>query len=93
MVSTSSNRLPFRSVFILGNKKSDTAQSWENMEVSARVGFYVCLRNVARVETSALVHCCVGFAGFLTATFLVACGILCCRDPAELVNNISIFIV
>ena len=34
----------------------------ENMEVAVHVGFRVWLRNVAQVETSALVHCCCGDA-------------------------------
>ena len=59
----------------------------ENMEIAARVGFPVRLRNVAQVEPSALLRC-GGFANLLTSTFLAVCGILRRGDVAELVNNI-----
>jgi hypothetical protein len=58
------------------------------MEVAALVGLHVWLRNLPQSATSALVRCCGGFPNPMTTTFLVVCGILCCGDAAELVNNI-----
>ena len=58
------------------------------MQVAAGVGFRVWPRNVARVETSALVRCRGGLANTLKTTFLVACDVLRRGDVAELVNNI-----
>ena len=58
------------------------------MEVAARVGFRVLLRNFEQLETSAMV-CCGGFASPLAITFLVACSVCRRGDAAELVNNIS----
>jgi hypothetical protein len=63
------------------------------MEVAVHVGFRVWLRNVAQVETSALVHCCCEFANSLMTTFLVACGILCRGDATEIVSNIPYLLV
>jgi hypothetical protein len=57
------------------------------MEVAARVGFYVWLRNIAQPETSALVHC-GGFPNLPTTTFLVTCSVLCHGDDTYLLNNI-----
>ena len=93
MVYTSSHLLPFRSIFILGNEKSLTVQGRENMEVAARVGLRVWLRNVAHVQASALVHCRDGFAVSLTTTFLFACCVLRRGDASELVNNIPYYCV
>jgi hypothetical protein len=58
------------------------------MEVAARVGFRVLLRNFEQLETSPMV-CCGGFASPLAITFLVACSACRRGDDAELVNNIS----
>jgi hypothetical protein len=58
------------------------------VEVAACLGFCVWLRNVKQAETSAVVHCCGGFASPLTTTFQVTCGVLRRRDAAELVNSI-----
>ena len=63
-------------------------QDLDYMEIALRLGFCVWPRNVAQVELSALVRCRVGFANSLTATFLVACGVLRRGDASELVNNI-----
>jgi hypothetical protein len=60
----------------------------QGQEVAANVKFCVFLRNVAQAETSALVHCQGGFVSSLTTTFLVTCGMLCCGNATELVNNI-----
>jgi hypothetical protein len=47
MISTSSNILPYRSSFILGNKEENhTMQGGENIEIAALVGFHVWLRSV-----------------------------------------------
>jgi hypothetical protein len=62
VISTSSNLSPSRKSFILEHQKSYKVQGWENMEVSARVGFCLWLRNVAKSEASTLVRCRVGFA-------------------------------
>jgi hypothetical protein len=67
-------------------------QGRENVEVAARLGFRVWLRNVAQFEPSALVRCRGGFANPMTTTFLVACGVLSRGDVAKLVNNISYFL-
>jgi hypothetical protein len=87
MFSKSPNVFSFRSSFISGNKKSHTKQCWENVEVAARVGFCVWLRNVVHAETSVLVCCCAGFSNPMTTTFLVACNVLHHGYAAELVNN------
>jgi len=59
MISTSSNLLPYRSSFVLGNtEERDTVQDGENTEISAIVGFYVWLRSVARAETIVLWWIC-----------------------------------
>jgi hypothetical protein len=63
------------------------------MEVAARVGLRVWLRNVAQVQASALVHCRDGFAISLTTTFLFACCVLRRGDASELVNNIPYYCV
>jgi hypothetical protein len=69
-------------------KTSHTVQSQEYMEVDAWVEFRVWLRGVAQVETSVLMCCHGGFANSLTTTSVDVCEVLCCRDAAELVNNI-----
>ena len=69
-------------------KKSHTVQGRENMAGAAPVGFRVWPRNVAQVETSALVSCHAVFANSLTTAFLVVCGVLSRGDAAKLVNNI-----
>jgi hypothetical protein len=79
-----------RQIFSLSNRflfwemkeKSQTVQDRENMEVAARVGFCVWLRNVAQVETSRMVRFRGGFANSLTTTFFVACGVLRRKDAA-----------
>jgi hypothetical protein len=59
------------------------------MEVAALLGFRVWLRSVAQAVMSLLVHCLGEFASPLTVAFLVGCGMLCHRDTAEIVNNIT----
>jgi hypothetical protein len=57
------NPSPFQVGFYFGRyKKGHTIQRRENLEVAARVGFCVWLRNVAQAQTSALVLCGGGFA-------------------------------
>jgi len=59
MSSTSSNLLPYRSSFVLGNtEERHTVQGGENTEISALVGFCVWLRSVARAETIVLWWIC-----------------------------------
>jgi hypothetical protein len=59
MISTSSNLLPYRSSFVLGNTEdSHTVQGGGNTEISALVGFHVWLRSVARAETIVLWWIC-----------------------------------
>ena len=82
--STSPKFLPFRSILFW--KKSHVMQGRENVEVAARMGFRVWLRNVAQVEPSALVRCRGGLANTLMTIFVVSC---CREDAAELVNNVS----
>jgi hypothetical protein len=59
----------------------------EDMKVAALVQFRLRLRNVAQMETSALVRCCGGFAYPLMTMFLVTCGILHHRDATDINNN------
>jgi hypothetical protein len=92
MVSKSSNLLPFKSIFCFGNERSHTVQSRKNMEVAARVGFCVWLRNVAQVERNTLIRCLRGFARSLTITFLDSCGVLRSWEATKLVNYIPHFL-
>jgi hypothetical protein len=59
MISTSSNFLPYRLSFILGNtEESHTMQGGENIEIAALVRFWVWLRSVAWAEMIVLWWIC-----------------------------------
>jgi hypothetical protein len=62
----------------------------EFRNAAAVTEFRVWVRNVAKVDTSALVFCCGGFVSFLMTTLVVACGVLLRGDAAEFVNSTSI---
>jgi hypothetical protein len=59
MISTSSNLLPYRLNFVLGNtEESHTVQGGKNIEIAAVVVFRVWLRSVAWAETIVLWWIC-----------------------------------
>jgi hypothetical protein len=59
MIAISSNLLPCRLSFVLGNtEESHTMQGGENIEIAALVGFRFWLKSVARVEMIVLWWIC-----------------------------------
>ena len=80
MISTSSNLLPYRLSFVLGNtEESHTVQGGENIKFAALVGFCVWLRSVAQAETFVLWWICQFPDDHIFGSLRCTASCRCCR--------------